>query len=294
MRISVGTTIGMFLAGVVACAQTATNVTVTPSSSIFDCKNIAGVPLDAAPGFPSGSFASTGGPATVCLSGGATTKTDMYFTPANLFAGRSVTLGDIASITYWTKKGATHIVDPRDWYLVIYTKRYAGQLGVSFYGIRVNTEPYFSVNLIDPANAWNKWTTGGPNNQLRFFESTYGYFGSYTDPNYSSLIAGTSLPGSRGPGVPYASQPILFFSLQTASTWAAGFTGQVDGLRIQLTDASVATVNFEPFLVATDKKGCLDGGWVNLRRADGSTFLNQSACIHYAKEDKFSSAEDDN
>src|ERR1044071_9996843 len=86
-------------------AQTTKNLVVTPTSPVFDSNNVVGVPSDAAPGFPFGSFASDG-------SG----KTDMYFTPEVLF-DREVTLGEIESITYWTKTGAVHSVDPRDWYL---------------------------------------------------------------------------------------------------------------------------------------------------------------------------------
>jgi hypothetical protein len=256
-------------------AQTSMNLVVTPSSPVFDSNHVVGVPGDAAPGYPFGSFASDG-----------VDKTDMYFTPESLFFGRTVTLGEVASLSYWTKTGATHSVDPRDWYLTIYTKRYTGQLGASFYGTRIGTEPYFSGNIIDPANTWNQWTTNGPNNQLRFFESTYGYFGSYTDPYWPTFITGTSLAGSRGPGVPYATQPILFFSVQTGSAWAAGFTGQLDGFRIVLMDGSVANINFEPFVVAASKDACKNGGWMTLHRADGSSFNNQGDCIQYVNTGK--------
>ncbi len=291
MRSILAITIVALFDGAVGNAQTATNLIVTPSSAIFDCKNIAGVPMDAAPGFPFGSFQSTGGPATLCGSGGSSYKTDMYFTPESLFGGRSVKIGDIASISYWTKNATTHIVDPRDWYLVIYTKKYPSQLS-GWYGARIGTEPYSSENLTDPPNKWARWTTGGPVNQLRFFESTYGYFGSYSDPHWAAFIAGNSLGGGHGPSVPYANQPILSFSVQTASTWAAGFTGKLDGLRIQLTDLSVATINFEPFLVATDKEACKDNGWMNLHRADGGTFKNQGDCIAYVNAGKESQTEE--
>lgn len=255
-------------------AQTTTNLVVTPSSPVFDSNHVVGVAGDSAPGYAFGSFASDG-----------VAKTDMYFTPESLF-GRPVTLGEVASMSYWTKTGAMHTADPRDWFLAIYTKRYAGQVGTSFYGVRVGTEPYFSENLVDPANTWNNWTTGGVQNQLRFFESTYGYFGGYTDPHYAAFISGNSLAGSRGPGVSYATQPILYFSPQTGSAWAAGFTGQLDGLSIVLTDGSVANINFEPFFVATDKGQCKNNGWQTLFRADHSTFKNQGDCVSYTNNGK--------
>ena len=81
-------------------------------------------------------------------------------------------------------------------------------------------------------------------NQLRFFESTSGCpgatFGSYTDPDWATFVAGNALSTD-----PYADHTILYMSIQTGSAWAAGFTGQLDGFRIELTDGSVATVNFE-------------------------------------------------
>jgi hypothetical protein len=210
------------------------DLTITPCSPVFDANNVVGVSGDAAPGFATGSFASDG-----------SDKTDMYFTPESLF-GRAVKVGQVQSMSFWTKKGTTHVVDPRDWYLNIYTKPFAGDVSTpTWYGSRFGAEPYFSINLVDPANTWNEWTTDGAINQLRFFESTQGApgatFGSYTDPEWTTFIAANSL----GTTVPRKNQEVLFFSIQTASAWAAGFEGQVDGVTIQLTDGSIATINFE-------------------------------------------------
>lgn len=213
-----------------------THITVTPLSPVFGVNNVVGVPADAAPGFPGGSFASNG-----------VAKSDMYFTPEALFQGREVTVGQVARMSYWTRIGTTHVVNPADWFMNIYTKPFAGDVSTpTWYGSRFGTEPYFSANIADPANTWNLWSTNLDANTLRFFESTQGApganFGSYTDPAWALFIAFPSL----GTSVHRASQAILFFSIQTGSAWATGFTGQLDGLRIELTDGSVATVNFEP------------------------------------------------
>jgi hypothetical protein len=211
----------------------------------------------------------------------------MYFTPESLFGGRAVTLGEIAGISYWTKKGTTHVAEPRDWFLAIYTKPYAGDVSTpGWYGDRIGTEPYFSADIADPANTWNQWTTDadGPN-RLRFFESTAGApgatFGSYTDPEWAAFVAGNALSGQ-----PYASREVFLFSVQTGSAWAAGFEGQVDGLRIELTDGSVANINFEAVLEATDRSACKKDGWKTLYRADGSPFRNQGDCVSYASNGK--------
>lgn len=234
-----------------ASAQTTTALTVLPTTPVFDANNVVGVANDAAPGFASSSFASDG-----------TGKTDMYFTADVLF-GREITLGEILSISYYTKKGTTHVVDPADWYLAIYTKPYFNDASTpSWYGARIGSEPYFSASLNDPAGTWNQWTTYGVDNKLRFFESTAGAtganFGTYTDPDLATLLTLPSLTGSGGTtgGKPYAEQELLSLSVQTGSAWADGFTGQLDGLRIELTDGSVATINFE---TDSDGDGVGDG-----------------------------------
>ncbi len=251
-------------------AQSTGTVTITPNSPVFSGNHVIGLALDSAPGFEFGSFASDG-----------VAKTDLYLTPEFLF-GHQVLLGEVASISFWTKKGTTHVVDPYDWYLNTYTKKYPSQT-VSFYGARLNTEPYFAENTIETANSWNKWSSEGPKNELRFFESTYGYFGSSSDLHWSNFVQGMSLAGSHGTSVPYATQPILFWSVQTGSGGALGFHGQVDGLRINLIDGSWRKINFEPFLVPDDKRLCKNGGYTAYRRPDGSSFKNQGQCVGYVE-----------
>lgn len=212
-------------------AQSTTNLVVTPED--FVGINAVGVTDDAAPGYASGSFASNG-----------IAKSDMYFTPDALFK-RPVALGDIARMSYWTKTEATHAAVPADWYLAIYTSPYEGDCSSgSWYGDRIGTEPYFSKNINDPADTWNNWSTDGAENQLRFFESTGGCngatFGSYTDPDWATFVGGNGLSGDA-----LAGHGVLYISVQTGSAWAAGFEGQLDGFEIELTDGSIATVNFE-------------------------------------------------
>ncbi|APV50540.1 hypothetical protein BWI17_13065 [Betaproteobacteria bacterium GR16-43] len=222
----------------VAPPVTTTALTVRPSlvntpTLFFDSRHVVGVGPDSAPGFGVGAFASDG-----------VAKTDLYIAPTELF-GRDVPVGEVKSFSFWTKKGTTHAADLNDWYVNLYTKPYPGQLtGTGFYGVRLNSQPYLSENISEAANTWNLWSSAGPTNWLRMCESTYGYFGSNTDPHLADFVGGVSLPGARGSGVPYGIQPILFFSPQTASG-TAGFTGRIDGFRVELMNGSVATVNFE-------------------------------------------------
>jgi hypothetical protein len=247
-------------------ASAQTTFVVTPTSAGWSAASVNGVPLDHAPGYKHGSLASNG-----------VAKSDWYVTPEALFGGREIKISDVAAVSFLTKKGTDHVVDVADWYLNIYTKPFPGDVSAAaWYGSRIGAEPYFADNMLDTPGQWNLWTseTDGTN-ILKFFDSTLGYFGSYTDPTWDAFKANPA-------GVlPYASQTILYFSIQTGSATALGFTGQVDGLRIELTDGSVANINFEPFLVPSDAAACRKDGWKTLFRADQSAFTNQGECVSY-------------
>ena len=64
-----------------------------------------------------------------------------------------------------------------------------------------------------------------------------------------------------------------------------GFIGAVDNLKIGVGSDDV-TYNFEPYAMAQDKDDCKNGGWQNVRRADGSSFKNQGDCVSYTKNGK--------
>jgi hypothetical protein len=212
-------------------------MTVTPSSRLFDANNVVGCDRRQRDWFRIWQL---------CL-GWHGKDGHLLSRPKRLFSGREISVGQVARMSYWTKTGATHAVNPADWFMAIYTKPFVGDVSTpTWYGSRFGAEPYYSANIIDPANTWNLWQTNLAPNTLRFFESTQGAtranFGSYTDPGWADFIAASSL----GTTVRRAMQKVLFFSLQTGSAWADGFIGKLDGLRIELVDGSVATVNFEP------------------------------------------------
>jgi hypothetical protein len=41
------------------------------------------------------------------------------------------------------------------------------------------------------------------------------------------------------------------------------------------------TYNFEPYVIATDKDACKNGGWMNLADSNGHSFKNQGDCVSY-------------
>jgi len=254
-------------------AATSVNFIITPASLApgTGALNAVGVLMDSADGYAHGSIANNGG----------TAKSEVYFSLASAF-GRPVTLGEIETISYATKKATDHVSVPADWFLAVYSEPFAGDVSTpTWYGGRYGAEPYFSQNLNEVAGDWNYWSTDAGDNRLRWFESTQGAlganFGSYLDPNWNDFLATNGL----GTSVQRGSQKVSTISLQTGSAWTNGFTGQLDGLRVELTDGSVATFNFEPHLVPANRDSCKKNGWSTLLRPDASSFSNQGDCVSF-------------
>ena len=204
--------------------------------------NVVGNRTSFAPGFFSGSWQANGG----------ATKQELYLPSITLFPGfpGGVKISDIASISYWTNKAGT-VANP-DWYLLIYTvKTGVGDTG-SFYHSRLNTEPaYTGTPLANaPPGAWHQWATDDAAFPLKFFDTNRNgmiFGGIPTDPTLATIQAGPITWGPPGLVTPtdYRPEVVLFFSLQTGSCCALGFTGMVDGLTITLKSGQVARVNLE-------------------------------------------------
>lgn len=195
---------------------------------------VVSVPGDAPPGL-GGSLGKVTLP--VCANPD-NCKGEYYFTPADLF-GHPVTLGQVKSLAFWTKKAATQ---PDDWFLNVYTVPYAaGTVGPhgSWYGARVNSVPALAENQTANAGQWINWTSEPGSDWLRFSETTGNNFAPAT-LHLPALVASSSFAG-----VPFAGQPVLYFSVQTASNTETTFAGQLDGFFITLTDGSTALVDFE-------------------------------------------------
>jgi hypothetical protein len=63
---------------------------------------------------------------------------------------------------------------------------------------------------------------------------------------------------------------------------SGGLIAATDALTIAAA-GSRWTYNFEPFRTPTTKDDCKNGGWENLRAADGSSFKNQGQCVSYVE-----------
>jgi hypothetical protein len=190
---------------------------------------VADVPSDGAPGYEIGSIRATG-----------TAKAELYFRPSDLFPSHpTVTLGDIARISFWTKKGASLVVDENSWYLNIYTAKYSGQSNTHWYGACIGAVPYKSTNIDETVGAWNLWSTDGSTNQLNVYDSTDGV--TATLPIYSwSAFLNAPAPASGA----YSGQQIMYFTMATNSL-DHQTDEQLDGVRIELTDGTVAELDLQ-------------------------------------------------
>lgn len=80
---------------------------------------------------------------------------------------------------------------------------------------------------------------------------------------------------------------IEFFRINVGDTSANdnGLEGALDLVSITF-GAGTTVYDFEPYLVATTKADCKDGGWTSIKRDDGSPFVNQGDCVQYVSTGK--------
>lgn len=160
-------------------------------------------------------------------------------------AGHGLTVADIESISFFTKK-ATGILADRDWWLTVYTQFEGdGDDSGSWYDSRVHARPDVGPGYSDSFvyDQWNLWTTGdgAPTNQLVFYDSQRGFGGYYA--TVDQLGEGPiDWDGDSVDDHDYSDEAILSITLQTDSGWD-GFDGLIDGLVVTLTDGRIGAVN---------------------------------------------------
>jgi hypothetical protein len=207
--------VGALLAVIIAAGTTAQGTTLTPADYIYDETVPRAVEGDAAPGWGTGS-----------LQGPASGKSNFHLMFDNelvdLFgAGHNLTVGDLASISLWTKS------TDHNWWFTIYTMPQGdGQDSASWYDSRLHAYP----GAVTPD--WTEWNTSTAG-ELLFNDTKRGLYSM----SLSALAGGTTSHN-------YSAETIRMLTIQSDSGWD-GFEGQIDGLTIKLNDGSVGKVNFE-------------------------------------------------
>ena len=128
-------------------------------------------------------------------------------------------------------------------------------------------EPYFQPGFVDATGVWEV------RNAINGGAAKWWSTGVTTCPQsspctWNAIIA--SYPGATITGG---------FGIN-AGSGNAGLDGAVDALSIAYDGGSV-TYDFEPYVTASSRESCKDGGWMTLKRADGSAFKNQGDCVSY-------------
>jgi len=140
-------------------------------------------------------------------------------------------------------------------------------------------EPYENPGLGTPGgvvipNVWQQWDVDAG----QFWSSR-----SYTDGGACTVVAG-------GGGAPFYSLAGLKAACPNAVV--AGFGVNIGSnnpsynVYTDLFNFNGTTYDFEPYLVASNKDQCKDGGYLTAKRADGSSFKNQGDCVQYVNTGK--------
>ena len=171
------------------------------------------------------------------LAASGTGKNQFYITGATLFGGSALTIGDIASIDYSTKKSGAG--GSPDWFIQIYTDPYVGSPGSEWYGNRIQAEPYLASNIDAPADEWNGWTTDSGVNSLNWGDSSeedYGAnIGGWDTLTSSSVLGGSGTYGEAG---------VMLFSFGTGSLWAPGFDGEIGPITVTFNNGTGTIIEF--------------------------------------------------
>lgn len=149
-----------------------------------------------------------------------------------------VTIGDVASISYYTNKPALQTAI--DWRLSIYTTPEGSGNVSSWYRNRIQSHPAGALNLNAPADQWNLWSTDSGENELQFSSNRTGF--SAEDMLWSELA---SAPVTRGAYTwDYSGEEVMMIDVLLGAN-SGGGTGssQLDGISVRLTDGECALID---------------------------------------------------
>ncbi len=192
-----------------------------------------------ASGAPTGYGASS---FSASVNEGGATQPDRYRTfrvaLRSLF-GQNVAIGQIARISYQTKKPAAQT--EIDWRMSIYTTwDPAGGNSSGWYRSRIQSHPAGAAGLSAPADTWNLWSTSAGANQLQFSSNRSGF--AAEDIAFGELNSGAVTRGASTWN--FSGEEVMMIDL-TMGANSGGGTGasQLDAAQIELTSGQVANID---------------------------------------------------
>lgn len=199
-------------------------------------------------------------------------KTDSNNTSrAQYMHATNTALSDVTELSYSTKQVSGPAVADPSYQLPVCL---GGVVNGSCVGFTTLVyEPYWNGAVT--LGAWQSWNV--MNGQLWSSKTT-------SDPSNAACSVNA---GAGGP--PFYS--IAQLQSECPNAVVTGFGVNIGtfnpnyNVETDLVDFNGTTYNFEPFLVATDKDACKNGGWQNLSDASGNSFKNQGACVSYVASD---------
>ena len=245
---------GMTLAFV---AMAATTIVVTPpvnSQGWSTNDTTAGGTVD----FVVDSTAPAGVGALQLTTDASTTAKAQYFHATN------TPLANVTELSYYTRQVSAPFVgaDPAYQLITFLNGGTAGFTTLVF-------EPYQNPQLGPVVNnIWQSWDVDS------------GLFWSTRTVTCSNgVIAGTA--GGPATYTLDAIRTICPNAVVAAFGVNIGSNNPSYNVYTDLVNFNGTSYDFEPYLVASSKDQCKNGGYANVKRADGSSFKNQGDCIQY-------------
>jgi hypothetical protein len=186
----------------------------------------------------------------------------------------STAIGDVTDLSYYTKQNSASFVggDPSYQLLVCLD-------GVSGSGCANSSfttfvyEPYQGGGGAVVPGAWQQWDVDAG---LMWSSRSYSNGGC-------TVVAGVG-------GPPFYT--LAQIQAMCPNAVATGFGVNIGtfnpsyNVESDLVQFNDTRYDFEPYEVASDKDQCKDGGWKDVKRANGSSFKNQGDCIQYVNTGK--------